>query len=65
MLENEIVPLYYERPYENAISSGWLRLLKESIRTLLPMFSTNRMLKEYMTDMYVPAARGEVTELVA
>ena len=63
VLENEIIPLYYERPYDNAIPSGWLRLVKESIRTLLPMFSTNRMLKEYMTEMYVPAAAGDVIEL--
>jgi starch phosphorylase len=65
ILENEIVPMFYERPYDNAIPSGWVRFVKESIRSLLPMFSTNRMLKEYMTEMYVPAARGKVTELVS
>jgi starch phosphorylase len=65
VLENEIVPMFYERPYDNAIPSGWVRCVKESIRSLLPMFSTNRMLKEYMTEMYVPAARGKVTELVS
>jgi starch phosphorylase len=42
------------------ISAGWLRMVKESIRTLAPMFSTARMLKEYTTDMYVPSALGQI-----
>ncbi len=63
-LENEIVPLYYERPYYSGIPAGWMRTVKESIRTMLPMFSTNRMLKEYVTEMYVPAAQGVVSELL-
>jgi starch phosphorylase len=63
-LEKEIVPLYYERPHDTGVPSGWVRIIKESIRTLLPMFGTRRMLKEYMTEMYVPAAQGEVVELL-
>ncbi len=65
ILENEIVPLYYERPYESSIPSGWLRTIKESIRTMLPMFCTSRMLKEYMKDVYLPAMQGLVGEPVA
>ncbi|HLF25291.1 MAG TPA: alpha-glucan family phosphorylase [Anaerolineae bacterium] len=63
-LENDIVPLYYERPYDNRAPSGWVRTVKESIRTMLPMFCTSRMLKEYMNEMYVPAAQGSVSELL-
>ena len=55
LLENEIVPLYYDRD-ESYIPRGWLQRVKESIRTLAPMFSTSRMVKEYAVDMYVPAA---------
>jgi starch phosphorylase len=62
-LENDIVPLYYERPYAVGIPSGWLRAVKESIRTMLPMFGTTRMLKEYVNEMYVPAAQGLVGSL--
>jgi glycogen phosphorylase len=58
-LEQEIVPLYYDVDSRTGMSTGWLRRVKESIRTLAPMFSTARMLKEYTTDMYVPAALGE------
>ena len=61
VLENEIVPLYYDRD-ESYVPRGWLQRVKESIRTLAPTFSTWRMVKEYTTDMYVPAAMSSVFE---
>lgn len=61
-LEQEIVPLYYDVDSRTGMSTGWLRRMKESIRTLAPMFSTARMLKEYTTDMYVPAALSDTTK---
>lgn len=57
-LESEIVPLYYERPYASSVPAGWMRLMKESIRTLAPMFGTTRMLKEYLEEVYLPATAG-------
>jgi starch phosphorylase len=61
ILENEIVPLYYDRD-ENYVPRAWLQRVKASIRTLAPIFSTSRMLKEYTTEMYVPAAMSGVPE---
>jgi starch phosphorylase len=61
-LEQSIVPLYYDFDSHTGLPVGWLRMIKESIRTAAPMFSTSRMLKEYVTDMYVPAARNEPIE---
>ncbi len=51
ILENEVIPLYYERsadelPYE------WLGWVKESIASLAPKFSMRRMIKEYVNMMY-------------
>jgi len=60
ILENEIVPLFYNRD-ENFVPRAWLQRVKESIRTLAPMFSTFRMVKEYSTEMYVPAAMSSVS----
>jgi starch phosphorylase len=54
-LENEIVPLYYARD-ANGVPRGWVRQMKNAIKTLAPRFSTMRMLKEYVTRYYVPAA---------
>lgn len=45
-LENQIIPLYYERDAQG-IPHGWLERSKTGIRTLAPVFSTRRMLKEY------------------
>lgn len=58
-LENEIIPLYYTNRTADDIPSAWLAKVKESIRTLAPQFSTRRMVKEYMQDMYEPCLTGK------
>lgn len=55
VLENEIIPLYYNRPVRKGIPHEWLAMVKESIRTLAPQFSMRRMVKEYTEDLYLPA----------
>jgi len=54
-LEREIVPLYYARD-ANDIPREWVRKMKNAIKTLAPRFSTMRMVKEYVTRYYAPAA---------
>lgn len=61
-LENEIVPLYYDVDYDN-IPHKWLARMKESIATIVPRFNTRRMLRQYITEAYVPLANG-ITENV-
>jgi len=56
LLENEIVPLYYRRSADS-IPGEWVARIKESIRTLAPNFGTQRMLKEYLHELYLPAMR--------
>ena len=58
LLEDDIVPLFYERSQDN-VPSGWLRAVKESILSIAPAFSTARMVKEYTQQMYLPAMTGE------
>ncbi|MEI7467049.1 MAG: alpha-glucan family phosphorylase [Chloroflexota bacterium] len=52
-LENEIVPLYYDQD-ETGIPQGWLNRAKNAIASCAPMFSTRRMLKQYIQEMYAP-----------
>ncbi|HKZ70218.1 MAG TPA: alpha-glucan family phosphorylase, partial [Anaerolineales bacterium] len=59
LLENEIVPLYYNRD-ERDLPRQWIRKMKESIATLAPLFSTRRMLKDYVNQMYIPAMQNGV-----
>jgi starch phosphorylase len=53
-LEDEIVPLFYERDPKE-ISHYWVARMKESMKTIIPLFSTRRMVKEYIERLYVPA----------
>jgi starch phosphorylase len=53
-LEEEIIPLYYERSAKD-IPMEWVRLMKSSMQTLTPRFSMTRMMKEYISKMYIPA----------
>ncbi len=54
ILENEIIPLYYDRS-EGNLPREWIARSKESIRTLGPQFSMRRMIKEYTEQLYLPA----------
>jgi len=56
LLEEEIVPLYYQRD-RNGVPHGWVRMIKEAINSIVPRFCARRMLKEYIEQMYIPAAR--------
>lgn len=53
ILENEIIPLYYDRD-DRGIPVGWVRVMKESMRSIGRAFSTVRMLHDYINDFYVP-----------
>ncbi len=53
-LEEQIVPLYYERDAAG-IPHGWVERMKNSIRTLTPTYSTHRMLVDYTRNLYMPA----------
>ncbi|BAT72346.1 starch phosphorylase [Thermosulfidibacter takaii ABI70S6] len=59
ILENEIVPLYYDRD-EKGIPRGWVRKMKEAIKTISPKFCTRRMMKEYINKFYAKMAGVEL-----
>src|SRR6266496_3117710 len=57
LLENQIVPLYYAKP-DGKLPLAWLQLMRESIRSVTPVFNTQRMVKEYTEKLYIPAAQA-------
>ena len=57
LLENQIVPLYYAKP-DGKLPLAWLQLMLESIRSVTPVFNTQRMVKEYTEQLYIPAAQA-------
>jgi starch phosphorylase len=60
LLENQIVPLYYAKP-DGKLPLAWLQLMRESIRSVTPVFNTQRMVKEYTERLYIPAAKSHET----
>jgi starch phosphorylase len=56
LLEQEIVPAFYDRD-ANGLPNRWLERVRASMADLAPRFSANRMVREYLTNTYVPAAR--------
>ncbi len=57
LLENQIIPLYYAKP-DGKLPLAWLQLMRESIRSVTPVFNTHRMVKEYTERLYIPAAKA-------
>ncbi|MDQ6808128.1 MAG: alpha-glucan family phosphorylase, partial [Verrucomicrobiota bacterium] len=57
LLENQIIPLYYAKP-DGKLPLAWLQLMRESIRSVTPVFNTHRMVKEYTERLYLPAAKS-------
>lgn len=55
-LENGIIPLYYDRDSKE-IPHKWIARMKDSMKTVIPQFSTRRMVKEYVERLYVPALK--------
>ncbi|MGH9000443.1 MAG: alpha-glucan family phosphorylase [Acidimicrobiia bacterium] len=55
LLERQIVPLYYER-YGGPVPRRWVRRVKASLRSLGPRVSASRMVRDYVEQMYEPAA---------
>ncbi|TAK46454.1 MAG: alpha-glucan family phosphorylase [Betaproteobacteria bacterium] len=57
LLQDHVIPLYYDARGRHGYSPGWVALAKRSIASLLPKFNSNRMLREYVERFYAPAAR--------
>ncbi len=51
LLENEIIPLYYDRRN----SAEWVKRVKQSLTNLSPRFDCRRMVSEYDSQLYEPA----------
>ena len=56
-LEQKIIPLYYELD-DNGLPAEWIKIMKNSIKTLTWNYSTDRMVQEYTNRMYIPAMNG-------
>ena len=55
LLEREVIPAFYTRD-ESGIPTAWVERMRESMARLTPRFSSNRAVREYTEQHYLPAA---------
>lgn len=52
VLETEVISSFYNE-VENGMSNIWIRKMRRALETLTPQFSTDRMLKDYIEQIYL------------
>jgi glycogen phosphorylase len=55
VLENQVIPEFYSRD-DRGIPRRWVTRMRESMARLTPEFSTNRVVRDYTEEHYLPAA---------
>jgi starch phosphorylase len=62
VLEDEVVPLFYDRDVDG-LPRHWIQRMMNSIASLAWRFSSHRMVMDYTTSAYLPAAGGISCEM--
>jgi glycogen phosphorylase len=55
LLEEEVVPLFFAKD-DDGLRHGWIGRMKNSIASVVPNFSAHRMVRDYLKQVYLPAA---------
>jgi starch phosphorylase len=61
LLENDVIPVFYDRNRGNP-PQKWIRMMKAAMKMAITDFSSDRMVREYTSRFYIPAA-GNLREL--
>jgi starch phosphorylase len=62
VLRDEVIPLYYQRDHDG-LPRGWIKRMKRTIGTLGWRFNADRMVMDYTSKCYVPAAGGTSSDM--
>jgi len=57
LVSQSVAPLFYDQGGDG-IPRRWLEMVAHTLRTLGPLAQATRMVRQYVTDLYVPAARS-------
>jgi starch phosphorylase len=55
LLEREIIPKFYQRD-NHGLPTQWIAMMRESMARLTPVFSADRVVREYTEKHYLPGA---------
>jgi starch phosphorylase len=56
IIENEVIPAYYDRGTQG-YSTAWISMARESMKSIIPKFNSQRMLVDYFNKLYVGAKK--------
>ncbi len=60
LLEEQVVPLFYTRD-ARGIPLGWVEKMKHALRVAGERFTAQRMVRQYVTEYYVPSIRDPLS----
>ncbi len=63
LIEHQVAPRFYDRDADG-VPTRWVESIRHTLATLSPSLSADRMVKEYVERLYIPAAHAE-REIVA
>lgn len=55
VIENELVPRFYDAD-SDGVPHRWVRLIRDAVAGLGPKVTATRMVREYVSELYIPAA---------
>ena len=58
LIENQIAPRFYDRDFDG-VPTRWVQSIRHTLTTLTPALSADRMVREYVERLYIPAAHAE------
>jgi starch phosphorylase len=60
LLEKSVAPLFYDAG-PDGVPGGWVEMVRHNLRTLGPLVQADRMVRDYVTHLYAPAAAASRT----
>ncbi|GAB3605835.1 glycosyltransferase family 1 protein [Conyzicola nivalis] len=60
LIEHQIAPRFYDRG-DDGVPHRWVQSIRHTLSTLSPSLSADRMVREYVERLYIPAAVAEET----
>ena len=55
LLESKVAPLYYDRNTQG-YSESWVNISKASMKSIIPNYNAQRMVRDYIVNFYAPAS---------
>jgi starch phosphorylase len=58
LIEHQVAPRFYDRG-SDGVPTRWVESIRHTLSTLSPVLSADRMVREYVERLYIPAASAE------